>query len=327
MLRFFLRRLLLIPLAVLLVNGLGFAYAHAALRFHASQNPYGSAQVELPPILELYAAYLWGVLAGDLGWMPVGAGQPLGEVLLPAAGASLGLLSAAFGLSAAAGVALGLGAVRAERAVVSSWLAPWTSLGLAAPSFFIGALFLTATVWYLLTAGEGARPPLPLGGFGWDLHLVVPVLALALRPAAQTAQVVSSLLAAEMRSPYVIAALSRGNSWRRVRWRHALGNILAAVVLSLAGAFRLLVGELLLVEWLFGWPGLGRLLVLTLIPPSVATVGGLSGHTLYFLHPPLVAALLSVFAFLFVLLDTLASGLARAVDPRLRLAAEERRRG
>ena len=38
----------------------------------------------------------------------------------------------------------------------------------------------------------------------------------------------------------------------------------------MAGSFRLLMGELLLVEWLFSWPGLGRLLVQTLVPPSLA---------------------------------------------------------
>jgi ABC-type dipeptide/oligopeptide/nickel transport system permease component len=92
-------------------------------------------------------------------------------------------------------------------------------------------------------------------------------------------------------------------------------------VLTTAGSFRLLTGELILVEWLFDWPGLGRLLALTLIPPRLAQTGGPGDQSLYFLHPPLLAALLMAFALLFLLADATASLLARAADPRQR--AEE----
>jgi peptide/nickel transport system permease protein len=175
----------------------------------------------------------------------------------------------------------------------------------------------------LLASGKNAQPILPVAGFGWDAHLILPVLALAVRPTMQVAQMTAALLSAELGKRYVVAARSFGHTWHAIRWDKALRNILAPVLMTIAGSFRLLMTELVLVEWLFGWPGLGRMLVQTLVPPSMSTPGGHADLSVFLLYPPLVAALLVVFALLFLLADTLASGLARAVDPRLRAAEEE----
>jgi peptide/nickel transport system permease protein len=267
-----------------------------------------------------------GVLRLDFGTMPVGAGASVAGAVSKASGASLGLLALAFAFSLLAGLLVGLRAVHVEPARVSRWLMPISTIGLATPSFFIGALFVVASVYYVLWRGADAKAPLPLQGFGWDLHLVLPTLVLMLRPAVLIAQVTSGLLSGEINRQYVVAARSRGNSWARIRWRHALRNVLAPVILTIAGSLRWLVGELILVEWLFGWPGLGRLLALALLPPNVASPGALSGHTVYFLHPELIAALLTVFALVFVVIDTLASALVRLVDPRLRAPVGEAQR-
>lgn len=324
--RFLLRRLAVLPAALVLVNFLGFTYAHVAIRFQEAQNPWGTGVEKLPPILPQYLDYVRGVLRLDFGMMPVGVSTSVAESVLRASGASFGLLALAFALSLLAGLLVGLRAVRLEPAGVSGWLMPLSTIGLATPSFFIGTLLIVASLYYLLWRGPDAKSPLPLLGFGWDAHLILPVLVLMLRPAVQIAQVTSSLLSGELNQPYVVAARSRGNSWTRIRWRHALRNVLAPVILTIAGSLRWLVGELILVEWLFAWPGLGRLLALALLPPNVAAPGALSGHTVYFLHPELIAALLTVFALVFVVIDTLASTLVRLADPRLRAPVGEARR-
>ena len=316
--RFFLRRLLVIPVALAVVNFLGFFYAHAAQQFHAAQNPYGAGVDKPPAIWPLYVDYVQRIVRGEFGQMPVGVSLSIAQGVSQAAGASLGLLALAFVLSSAVGLLLGLRAVRAETASVAGWLMPFSTLGLATPSFYIGTLFIVGAVYYVLRGGPETKPPLPLQGFGWDAHLVLPLAALCVRPVMQIAQVTGNLLAGEMAQQYVVAARSRGNSWRRAQWRHALGNVLAPVLLTIAASLRLLVGELIIIEWLFGWPGLGRLLALALIPPNVASPGALTGHAIYFLHPELVAALLTVFTFIFLGVDTLASTLVRWVDPRLR---------
>ncbi len=317
MLRFLLVRLSALVLIVWLVNFAGFTYAHVALRVQQAQNPFGAGVEGAPPVLELYAGYLSAAAGGDFGAMPIGVDSAVRDALAQAAAASLGLMAIVFSLSALAGVVIGLGAVHVQPAGVARWLAPLATLGLASPSFYIGTLLIAAAVAYVLGAGPDARSPVPLSGFGWDAHLILPVVALAVRPTAQIAQTAAALLSGELDKQYVTAARALGQTWRLIRWKTALRNVLAPLALTLAGSLRLLVGELILIEYLFAWPGLGRLLAQTLIEPRGAGPGALFGHTVYFLHPELVAALLAVFAFLFLLSDALASLAARAIDPRL----------
>jgi peptide/nickel transport system permease protein len=81
--------------------------------------------------------------------------------------------------------------------------------------------------------------------------------------------VTAGLLAEEFGKQYVTTARSVGYTWRQIRQRNAMRNILAAVILTVASSVRLLVGELIVVEWLFRWPGLGSLLAYTLIPSGM----------------------------------------------------------
>jgi len=318
MLRFILRRLLIIPFLVLLANFLGFAYAYLALYVQRSQSPYGSPMEGLPPILGVYKTYLQNALYLDFGTMPVGVTETVASSIAKASLASLGLLGIAFFFSILIGLILGLGAVRPEAGVIARWLTPISVIGLATPSFYIGTLFIVASVFYIMRSGPDIRPPIPLFGYGWDAHLIIPVLALSLRPTMQIARMTATMLNEEMGKQYIITSRAFGRTWRAIRWKHALRNILAAVLTTIAGSFRLMVGELILVEWLFSWPGMGRLLALALIPPRFALPGSLSGMTAYFLNPPLFAALLSVFTFIFIISDTVSTTIARSADPRLR---------
>jgi len=146
--------------------------------------------------------------------------------------------------------------------------------------------------------------------------MVLPVLALCVRPTVQMARITSGLIVEELRKEYVVAARSLGHTWRAARGRLVLHNIRSGVILTITASIRLLVGELILVEWLFQWPGLGRLLGWTLIPPLPSSG---SGGPL-FLNPPVFAAVVTVIAAIFLVTDFLAALLARLADPRLREA-------
>lgn len=324
MTRFLLRRLLILPIALLAINFVAFSYALAAQRVQQTQNPFGSDVDVTVPIPQLYRVYLGNVLTGDWGQMPLvgSAAQTVRAAVFDAAGASLVLLALAFLLSLAAGLALGLLAVRARPPSLKPWLPPLASLGLAAPSFFVGALGIALVLALYLRAGPDAQPVLPLTGYGLDLHLVLPVLALALRPAMQIAQTTAGVLVDELGKQHVVTARSLGIPLRTIRSKHALRNVLPAVILVVAASLRLMVGELILVEWLFGWPGLGKLLASALLPPNVAAPGALAGATRNFLHPELVAGILTLFGLLFLLVDLASSLATYAVDPRLRASLE-----
>ncbi len=321
MLRFFLRRLLLIPVALLLVNFLGFSFAHITYQMQNSQTIFGSGEEDRAPIGPAYLSYARGFPHFDFGKMPVGVNNSiLGEVA-KASLVSFGLLALAFVLSLVLGLALGLSSVKTDPPQTAPWLSALVTVGLAMPSFYIGTLLVSVLLLSAIRAE--ADPILPLTGFGWDAHLILPVLALTIRPTMQIAQMTGTLLSGELGKRYIVAARSFGHTWHVIRWDKALRNVLAPILLTVAGSFRLLMTELILVEWLFNWPGLGYLLVQTLVPPRISNLGGMADTSIFFLNPPLVAALLMVFALLFLLTDTFASGLARAVDPRLRIVEEE----
>ncbi len=324
MLRLILLRIVDNHVALVLVNFAAYSYAIVAQSIQRAQNPYGSSEEGLPPVVPAYLDYVQRLLGGDPGDMPVGVSETVVEAVVDALGASLGLLAVAFVLSVVVGLVLGMAAVRVETGWIRQWLVPLSAVGLAMPSFYVGALAVMALVALVIRQGEGAVSPLPMQGFGWDNHLVLPVLALMVRPTVQVASMTAGLLSGELTQQYIVAARSRGNSWQRVRWRHALRLVLGPVILAVAGSLRLLIAELIVVEWLFGWPGLGRLLAVALIAPRVAGPGFID-ESQFFLYPPLVAALLVVFTLLFLLVDSLALVLARASDPRLGAAEEGQR--
>jgi peptide/nickel transport system permease protein len=127
------------------------------------------------------------------------------------------------------------------------------------------------------------------------------------------AQVTGSLLSEEMEKQYVTASLSFGHSFKRLKDRFAFRSILAPILLTIAASLRIMIAELIIIERLFNWPGLGRLIASTL------SIGARS-HDL--LSPPLIAALLTVLVAAFLFIDLLATFLSRMIDPRLRVESE-----
>jgi peptide/nickel transport system permease protein len=313
--KFILRRLIIIPPALVLIHFLAYAYAVIALPIRAARTPYVREYIEEISVWESYSSYIQGLLNGDLG-SQFGGTEAFREVLLRTTMNSLGLLLLALLISSVFGLILGLQAVRTQPPGVARWLTAFSTIGLSLPSFYLGSLFILAIVFYVLWKGPGANPLLPIKGFGWDIHLILPTLALAVGPAARIAQVSAELLSTELRKQYVIAARSFGNTWRSIRWHHAMRNIVAPVILTIAASLRLMVGELIVIEWLFNWPGLGNLLASTLVPGRLSTD---LGSTPLFLNPPIVAAVVVIIATIFLIADLIASVLTRMTDPRLRV--------
>jgi peptide/nickel transport system permease protein len=310
MARFLLQRFLILLIALFAAHFAGYAYAYPG------GNPFIPVQGPVEPLLPMYAAYMQQLFGeGTLGTFP-GSSENVGARLAMSLTASLGLLAAATVLSIIAGMALGILAARSNPPGVAGWMAPFTTFGLAMPSFYLGSLLIVGGIYYAIIGGPQAQIPLPLQGFGWDSHLVLPVLVLMFRPTVQIAQVTADLVAGELGKQYVTAARSLGYDERRIRLKLALRNAIVPVLVTIANSFRLMIGELIVVEFLFAWPGLGRLLVLILIPERSVLAFGAGSYL--FNHPPLVAAIAAIFAALFLLGNLLASGLSRSLDPRLR---------
>lgn len=315
MLRYTLRSLAILPVALLAAHFLGYAFGHIVGPIQAGRNPLYVREVPRGPLLANYLEHLPQALRLDLGTLPGSlASDPLAAIIGRALLASLGLIALAMSLSVIVGLGLGLMAVRDRPPRIAPWLTAITTVGLATPSFFFGVLGISFVIIFLIWA-PGQIMLLPLEGYGWDEHLILPIIALMLRPTAQIAQITTGMMVAELSRQYVVTARSLGASEQRIVRRHVLRNALPAVISTMAGSLRLMFGELILIETLFYWPGIGRLIGLTLIPAN----SSVESDSALFLNPPLIGALLAIFALLFLLINLAANLLTRALDPRLRM--------
>ncbi len=316
MVRFILKRLTIIPLAILVAHFIGFTYAHFTGRRAVQMT---GQRVE--PLLPAYSAYMKDAMQLEFGTLVEGEVTVAG-VVSKAAAASLGLLGISFALSIVVGLFLGIWAAHYDPPGISWWMSPLSTVGLAMPSFFIGSFLIAASIIYLIQGGPNARLPLPLQGFGWDQHLILPMVVLMARPTVQIAQITANLLSTEFGKQYVTAARSFGHTWANIRRRLAMRNTLTPILLTIAASFRLLIGDLIIVEMLFAWPGLGRLFY-------VVMLGGRGlAYRAYipdFLNrsPPLGAALIAILAALFLLVDFGVAILIRRADPRLLTSQDE----
>jgi peptide/nickel transport system permease protein len=203
--------------------------------------------------------YVAGLLQGDLG-MTLSASQglravPVTDVLWPTVSKSLGLLGVSLAVAAVLGVPLGAWAAR-HRHGNASLITLVTSLaGMSLPSFFVALLAQMAVIKWVRSFGGTA--PLPVGGFGWDTHLVLPALVLATRPLAQIARVTFISLSNVLDQDYVRTAHSKGLPGRSVWRHHVYRNAAIPILTTLLTSLRFSLSSLPIVERFFSWPGIG----------------------------------------------------------------------
>ena len=316
MVQFTLRRITIFPLTLLIANFIGFAFAFSTAPIVTASDPYSFGTNKLPPVMPAYLDYLQNVFKGDFG--STFTNEPVLETISRFSVASLGLMGIAMTISIILGVTLGRLGVRRGRSGVSSWLTLISTIGLALPSFYVAILLIALFILITIYIVSSTTPLIPFQGFGWDAHLILPVLALVIQPTVKIAQVTASLLSEEMEKQYVTAAMSFGHPFKKIKGKFAFRSILAPVVLTIAASLRIMIAELIIIERLFNWPGMGKL---------ISTL--LSRHSLSndLLSPPMIAAVLTILVGIFLLIDFLATFLSRLIDPRLRADSEMQFKG
>jgi ABC-type dipeptide/oligopeptide/nickel transport system permease component len=301
-----LRRLIAMPVFVFLANALGYVYGYYLGPAQLARGPYGLGASELPSVIPFYIGYLQEAFKLNFGMLA--NNQTVGDAIVNTLIASSGLLFIALALSAICGILIGRAGVESYPPRISGWLTFLSTIGQASPSFYIGILFISFSVIFLIW-GPFQKPLLPFQGYGWDAHLVLPVLALMIHPTFKIAHVTAGLLSGEFVKNYVASARSFGHTEKSIRSHVAFRNVIAPIALVIAGSMRLLIAELIIIERLFNWPGLGKLISTTLVMTS---------HSDNFLNPSLMAALLALLVFIFLFSDLVAAIIALSIDPRLR---------
>ena len=212
---------------------------------------------------------------------------------------SSALLFLSLAVATLLGMPLGVWAATRRRRMGSASIISLSILGVSTPSFLLAMLFWIADFKIYRATGVA---PLPPTGFGWDLHMVMPVLVLAMRPMAQVAQMTYVTLSEALSQDYMRTALGKGLSRGRAIWQHAMRNVWIPVLTTIGTSLRFSLASLPVVESFFLWPGLGMML-LTALELGLDT---------------LILDLLLALGVLFLLLNSLLDVVYPLLDPRLR---------
>jgi oligopeptide transport system permease protein len=259
------QRLALISLTALVVSSIVFIGVHqlpgdAFLSEHRSSDEAERAllhhyHLDLP-LPEQYALWLGGVIHGDLGESLVNRGQPITPLLTRELKVSVTLGLFAMLFTVIFGMSLGIIAAIRQNTWVDYTATTSAVIGYSMPSFVTATvlILLTVTGFYKWSGG------LVYENIGWGKpeQIPVPAIALGLLPAAQIMRLTRASMLEVIRQDYVRTAWAKGLSSRLVIMRHALRNALIPVVTILGPITTAVITGSLVIEYIFGIPGLGK---------------------------------------------------------------------
>lgn len=215
------------------------------------------------PVYVQLASYVWNILQLNLGWSFRNS-MPVSELIMSRLPATLILMTTAMAMSCLLGMLLGIVSARNVNGIADNIISVIALLFYATPLFWFG---LMAIVLFTVQLGwlpaSGMRT---IGGpGGWagmlDLarHLAMPALTLALFHIAVYTRLVRASMLEVYGLDYIRTARAKGLSARRVALRHVVPNAMLPMVTMLGLQMGSLLGGAVMVETVFGWPGLGRL--------------------------------------------------------------------
>jgi len=252
------------------------------------------------PLAERYLAWAASAALGEFGFSRLFA-APTSEVLGSALLNSTALLLPSTLASAAIGIGLGILAARRPRGSLDTMVNAVAFAGIAMPSFWL-AILLIILFAVLLGWFPAGGPPLEPGPAAWLHHLALPWLTLTVLGLAAYARQTRAAMIEALGEPWIRTARAKGAPASRVLLHHAFPNAAIPVITVAALDFATLVSGALVVETVFAWPGMGKLLYDAILGNDYN---------------------LALLALLLAALVTLAANLAAdilqiAIDPRLR---------
>ena len=272
------------------------------------------------PLPVQYVRFLTHAVQGDLGMSFVHQ-RPVTQVIgeyLPAT-VELTVFSLVAGLLVA--LPLGMWAARRRGSAVDTGSTVLAMLGASLPGFFLGILLMLifgmSLEWLPVSGridyGLGLEPitglyvldsalDLNIGALASSLqHLLLPSIALGAWTAALTMRMTRASMIEVLRQDYILFARAKGLSDRAVATRHALRNALIPVVSVVGLQIGALLGGNMVIETVFGWPGLGRLCI----------------DAIHARNYPLVQGIVLLYAVTFVLINLVTDSLYAVLNPKV----------
>lgn len=284
------------------------------------------------PLHIQYIRFLGRAVRGDLG-ISYQSSVPVTGLILSRFPATFELAVAA--MLIAVGLALPLGLVAAvwPRALTTKAILIGSLLGISAPTFVVGILYIYGFAVLPSQSGVGWLPSMPAGGrldlayqvpthtglllvdtlwnrqfdAFWDAlrHLVMPATTLGLYYLAVLVRLVRTQMIETLATDYVRTARAKGLGGAAVTVKHALRNALVPIVTVVGLQLGGLIGFSVVTETIFDWPGMGKLLI----------------DSIHLVDRPVVTAYLLLVSVIFVLINFTVDLLYSLIDPRIRVRA------
>lgn len=250
--------------------------------------------------------YLSKVATGDFGYSYY-YNEPVLNLIFSRLPATVYLAVSSLALAVVIGTLLGIVSARRPNGLLSHAVTVLSLVGYAAPIFWTGLmlLLLFGSVWPILPVSGMADVVNPKGGLAYALdvahHLVLPSVTLAIVFIAQYSRLARVNMIDVLSSDYIRTARAKGLPERTVIGKHALRNTLIPIVTIVGLQFGNLFAGAILVETVFSWPGLGRLVFESILRRD---------------YPTLLAVLF--FSALLVMVANIVTDLVyRLIDPRI----------
>ena len=281
MVSFLIRRAATLLVTLLIVSVLAFLIPYAGegdparkiLRARVNDPALEPAQVEAltrelgldRPLYVQYFDWLQDAVTGDFGFSFTSR-TPVQELVGPALGVSISLALASLLLALVIALPLGTWAATVRGGRVDNAITFVSQSAVSAPEYWIGPVLV------LIFARQLGW--LPSGGWSGMAYIVLPAVALALRPLGYFTQVTRAAMSDVLTSPYFTAARSRGLSFPQTLVRHGLRNSMLPVMTLFSFWFAGLLGGSVVIEVIFNVPGMGRLLYTAVLNNDVPIIQG-----------------------------------------------------
>jgi peptide/nickel transport system permease protein len=203
------------------------------------------------PLPVQYVDYVWGVLRGDMGRSYVqraDVGRLISSRMVP----TIQLAAAGILFELLIGLPSGIIAALRRGTAIDQLVMTFAFLGVSAPQFVVGLLLLYAFSYLL--------PLFPLGGYGTPAHVILPAITVGLAGGGWYARVARSSMVDVLRQDFVRTARAKGVRPRKVLFKHALKNSVLPVIALIGLDVGVFMGGIVVVESVFGWPGIGQMI-------------------------------------------------------------------